>query len=256
MSNRPPMRGRIQEAAVDLDYGRSGKFGPALLRPASQHRCRIRAALLLPSRVPSSRSVGRHEPGEPILGLSRHNGPIWRFRHSRNSLKSCCSFRTSERVVLVFFEASSEPGRLAAFVARTGTTLGVAEVLGCSRRTFGGTSSRRTFRVTNSRGSTCSSVTRPENRSHSSNARISAGRVEQLTVVRRIIGMRTVARKLKEQRSLLPHRPRRSRSMPFPIFGGANVFHLGGFSQSWNYPNLKLRQSNRKTTLAGRQLGF
>ena len=137
---------------------------------------------------------GQYETGEPIIGVCRHNGPIWRFRHSRNSLKSCCSFRTSNRGgVFAFFEASPEPDRLVAFDARTGTTLGVAEVLGCSRRDFGDTSSRRTFEVINSRGSTCSSVTRPEDRSHSSNARISTGRVEQPAVVRRTIGMRIVA---------------------------------------------------------------
>ena len=44
--------------------------------------------------------------------------------------------------------------------------------------------------------------------------------------------------------------------MPVPIFCGASIYRLGGFSQGWNYPKPKLRQLNRKATRAGRQPGF
>jgi hypothetical protein len=140
--------------------------------------CRLRMALS--DQQPRRLSILVHWRFLKRRSISRHGRPVWR-RHSRNSLKSCRSFSTSRRGgAFVFFEASPEPDPLVVFDARTDATLGFAEALGCSRRTLG--------------GSTCSSVTRPEDRSHSPNARKSAGRDEQLTVVRRTIGMSTVAR--------------------------------------------------------------
>jgi hypothetical protein len=69
-------------------------------------------------------------------------------------------------------------------------------------------------------------------------------RVEQLTVVSRTTGMSTMAREGQKRRSLLPHRPRRSRSIRSPFLPELTSSVFGNRSaepRRWNFATSKLR---------------